>query len=147
MDDKHSNLTEEQISQIKQRLTAASRALSGDGELQVDWGSNTHVADPLSTRETVHLPPLPAKLDDNAINAQRGEADLAAFAAKLHNARAHRQGRPLSDKAAAVFDALELVRIEQAGVNHKTGAAHNICLLYTSPSPRDLSTSRMPSSA
>ena len=25
--------------------------------------------------------------------------------------------------------------------------AHNSCLLYTSPSPRDLSTSRMPSSA
>ena len=25
--------------------------------------------------------------------------------------------------------------------------AHRICLLYTSPSPRDLSTSRMPSSA
>ena len=24
---------------------------------------------------------------------------------------------------------------------------HNLCLLYTSPSPRDLSTSRMPSSA
>ena len=28
-----------------------------------------------------------------------------------------------------------------------TGSGHNICLLYTSPSPRDLSTSRMPSSA
>ena len=27
------------------------------------------------------------------------------------------------------------------------GAATNLCLLYTSPSPRDLSTSRMPSSA
>ena len=26
-------------------------------------------------------------------------------------------------------------------------SGHNICLLYTSPSPRDLSTSRMPSSA
>ena len=26
-------------------------------------------------------------------------------------------------------------------------AYHNVCLLYTSPSPRDLSTSRMPSSA
>ena len=25
--------------------------------------------------------------------------------------------------------------------------ANNVCLLYTSPSPRDLSTSRMPSSA
>ena len=29
---------------------------------------------------------------------------------------------------------------------HET-AMHEICLLYTSPSPRDLSTSRMPSSA
>ena len=28
-----------------------------------------------------------------------------------------------------------------------TNDAHTICLLYTSPSPRDLSTSRMPSSA
>ena len=28
-----------------------------------------------------------------------------------------------------------------------TAAHHLICLLYTSPSPRDLSTSRMPSSA
>ena len=27
------------------------------------------------------------------------------------------------------------------------GISHEICLLYTSPSPRDLSTSRMPSSA
>ena len=26
-------------------------------------------------------------------------------------------------------------------------ASHSLCLLYTSPSPRDLSTSRMPSSA
>ena len=30
------------------------------------------------------------------------------------------------------------------GIN---GPLHNSCLLYTSPSPRDLSTSRMPSSA
>ena len=29
----------------------------------------------------------------------------------------------------------------------KSGSLSNICLLYTSPSPRDLSTSRMPSSA
>ena len=32
---------------------------------------------------------------------------------------------------------------------HKLGTKHHLyaCLLYTSPSPRDLSTSRMPSSA
>ena len=33
------------------------------------------------------------------------------------------------------------------GYQIPTGAVHMICLLYTSPSPRDLSTSRMPSSA
>ena len=32
------------------------------------------------------------------------------------------------------------------GKSHKIGEVHD-CLLYTSPSPRDLSTSRMPSSA
>jgi len=37
----------------------------------------------------------------------------------------------------------ELVRLR----NDNDRAWANICLLYTSPSPRDLSTSRMPSSA
>ena len=40
-------------------------------------------------------------------------------------------------------DALKISNIaKQAGISHPL-----ICLLYTSPSPRDLSTSRMPSSA
>ena len=34
-----------------------------------------------------------------------------------------------------------------AGRTLRLGSEHNHCLLYTSPSPRDLSTSRMPSSA
>ena len=34
-----------------------------------------------------------------------------------------------------------------AALMFATGMISNICLLYTSPSPRDLSTSRMPSSA
>ena len=36
---------------------------------------------------------------------------------------------------------------DKAGLHLKAGAKDVICLLYTSPSPRDLSTSRMPSSA
>ena len=36
---------------------------------------------------------------------------------------------------------------EPEGVYIPVGAKVTICLLYTSPSPRDLSTSRMPSSA
>ena len=47
-------------------------------------------------------------------------------------------------------DASDLPGLEAAGEIVKMGNAVsglNICLLYTSPSPRDLSTSRMPSSA
>ena len=43
---------------------------------------------------------------------------------------------------------LEVPRIEKVVVNMGVGSAvRDSCLLYTSPSPRDLSTSRMPSSA
>ena len=42
-----------------------------------------------------------------------------------------------------VEEELELLRDRQ----HQRAERGNICLLYTSPSPRDLSTSRMPSSA
>ena len=34
-----------------------------------------------------------------------------------------------------------------AAVAHEVGVHPNVCLLYTSPSPRDISGSRMPSSA
>ena len=37
--------------------------------------------------------------------------------------------------------------IEATGSDDQTAVEVNACLLYTSPSPRDLSTSRMPSSA
>ena len=49
-----------------------------------------------------------------------------------------------------LFKILDLERIETddvcAGYSQKGGDG-KVCLLYTSPSPRDLSTSRMPSSA
>ena len=39
------------------------------------------------------------------------------------------------------------IAVKQAGRNYYMKKLWKICLLYTSPSPRDLSTSRMPSSA
>ena len=43
---------------------------------------------------------------------------------------------------------VDLVKSREELVEHGPFHAHGmICLLYTSPSPRDLSTSRMPSSA
>ena len=42
---------------------------------------------------------------------------------------------------------LEAAKLSLKAINVKVGDGVNSCLLYTSPSPRDLSTSRMPSSA
>ena len=48
----------------------------------------------------------------------------------------------------AVHEKLVIIGAGSAGYTAAIYAARaNICLLYTSPSPRDLSTSRMPSSA
>ena len=48
-------------------------------------------------------------------------------------------------------EAMKIVKEEEARLHHqdnnKKSIVYQICLLYTSPSPRDLSTSRMPSSA
>ena len=62
--------------------------------------------------------------------------------------------RTLTDKPFGVNIALAFVRdphiiqfIIDQGVQFVSTSAGNPCLLYTSPSPRDLSTSRMPSSA
>ena len=53
-------------------------------------------------------------------------------------------GVPHTDKVGRVTRAQleEIANVKMADLN-----AYDICLLYTSPSPRDLSTSRMPSSA
>ena len=45
------------------------------------------------------------------------------------------------------FDTIDSEFTKQISKQNKVIATHISCLLYTSPSPRDLSTSRMPSSA
>ena len=61
---------------------------------------------------------------------------------------------PLPDHYTILFDShppivgdAEMPKIEFAGYNGVRRRDFIDCLLYTSPSPRDLSTSRMPSSA
>ena len=51
---------------------------------------------------------------------------------------------PYDQDIDAVKAALQATGLSMLGLNTVRG---NVCLLYTSPSPRDLSTSRMPSSA
>ena len=60
------------------------------------------------------------------------------------------RGKKVKDWSRRLADALGLDHVAVGTVssaNHKAPQWGDVCLLYTSPSPRDLSTSRMPSSA
>ena len=55
---------------------------------------------------------------------------------------------PSNDGGASIAIGSAVVGAVLGGIlNGMSGGTHRVCLLYTSPSPRDLSTSRMPSSA
>ena len=89
------------------------------------------------------------KADNKAWQA-RGAAMQAAAKAARAEAAALRKQAGEREKAAAGEDAAAKRLVgEQQKLEQLRGivAALSFCLLYTSPSPRDLSTSRMPSSA
>ena len=70
------------------------------------------------------------------------KAIIALHSTRLGPALGGVRMRPYANSEAALNDALRLSRT----MTYKNALA-GLCLLYTSPSPRDLSTSRMPSSA
>ena len=53
----------------------------------------------------------------------------------------------LPDNPTLVVEQTDKALAKKLDVNFRYAYFKKICLLYTSPSPRDLSTSRMPSSA
>ena len=79
--------------------------------------------------------------------------ELRAYTNLLEESRQEAMSRLVSDAMARGANAVVNVRFATSAVTPGAaelfayGTAVKVCLLYTSPSPRDLSTSRMPSSA
>lgn len=107
-----------------QAVTAATRAIAAEAEVELAWGSNAAGGDPLHTGTSIPLPPYPD--DEAALLEARGEADLAALVLRYHDARQHRLGKPHATDAAAIYDALELARLEGIGASVMDGVKHNI---------------------
>lgn len=107
-----------------------AEAISGVRELSVNVGRNRVQDDPLSKRETILIHQL---LDGDPVEIMRhmrGQVDLAALAHKLHSPHIHQRLRPTDHKAASVYDAIELVRLELAGAGFMAGMRHNLARRY-----------------
>lgn len=107
-----------------QAVAAATRALAGQGEVDLAWGSNAAGGDLLRIGTTVPLPPYPNTPDTLA--EARGEADLAALVLRHHDRKAHRLGKPHLAEAADIYDKLELARVECNAARVMDGVAQNI---------------------
>ena len=122
----------------------------------IDWRRHFHENPELSNREfktaekiAEHLNKLGLKVDTGiAITGVVGVLDTGKPGPTI-GLRADIDGLPVTERTAIPFASNVKTTFlgQDVGVMHACGHDTHICLLYTSPSPRDLSTSRMPSSA
>ena len=77
-----------------------------------------------------------------------GKAPMAGAAMVVTDGRIHWVGAAANVKVPAGADTVDLGgKFVMPGIINLHGHLGNVCLLYTSPSPRDRTRSRMPSSA
>lgn len=121
---------QDEASQFATRLAKVAEAVSGIEELTVAVGSNRVEDAPLSIQNTILVHRLHDADEETTRRHMRGQVDLAALALRHHDARTHHHLRPSNGKAAGVYDALELVRIEAEGARFMQGMRHNLTQRY-----------------
>ncbi len=107
------------------RQAEVAQAISGKAELHVTVGLNRTQDEPLRMSDTIML----FKLNDERAETKRhlrAQVDLAALALKYHSESIHQSGQPRELKAAAMYDALEEVRLETIGGRTYPGMRHNL---------------------
>lgn len=121
---------QEETARFAERLAKVAEAISGQEDLSVAIGGNRVEDAPLSIQNTILVHKLQDAGEATARRHMRGQVDLAALALRYHNARTHHSLRPTEGKAARVYDALELVRLEAEGAQFMQGMRHNLSERY-----------------
>ena len=98
----------ERIDLFRRALAGATRAIAKDAEAEVIFASDVA---PASGKTARVLSPGPA-LEPKLVAEARGAADSAALRLRYHDARLHARTAPVDIDARAVFDALEVARVE-----------------------------------
>jgi cobaltochelatase CobT len=112
----------EKIDLFRRALAGAARAIAKDAEVEVVFASDNAPA----TGKTARVPSPGPALEPWLVTEARGAADSAALRLRYHDARLHARVAPVDIDARAVFDALEMARVEALGARAMGGVRENL---------------------
>ena len=114
-----------QIDDFRRVIAGAARAIAQDPEVEVIYA--TDVATP--SGKTARVPSPGPSLEPRLVAEARGAADSAALRLRHHDPILHTRGAPMDVEARAVFDALEMSRVEALGAKAMGGVKNNLAQL------------------
>ena len=118
---------------LKRAVSGALRALAGEPELEVTytteqqswWGAVLRFLSGSGPKKA-QLPAPSRQLSVQELAVLRGAADAQALKLAYHDDKIHRQLRPATPDAAALFEAAEQARVEAIGALAMKGVANNL---------------------
>ena len=115
----------ERVDLFRRALAGAARAIAHDPEVDVIFASDH--APPSGKTARVASPG--AGLEPRLVAEARGAADSAALRLRHHDPSLHARSAPMDIEARAVFDALEMARVEALGSRAMAGVRENLAQL------------------
>ncbi|HEX6783939.1 MAG TPA: cobaltochelatase subunit CobT [Sphingomicrobium sp.] len=115
----------EKIDLFRRVLAGASRAIAKDSDVEVVFASDNAAA----SGKTARVPSPGPALEPRLVAEARGAADSAALRLRYHDPRLHARNAPMDVEARAVFDALEMARVEALGARAMGGVRDNLAQL------------------
>ncbi len=112
----------ERIDLFRRALAGAARAIAKDPELDVAFATEVST----SPGKVARVPSPGPGLEPKLVAEARGAADSAALRLRYHDARLHMRAAPVDAEARAVFDALEMARVEALGARSMGGVRSNL---------------------
>ena len=112
----------ERIELFRRALAGASRAIAKDPEAEVVFASDISP----TSGKTARVPSPGPGLERKLVAEARGAADSAALRLRYHDPRLHARTAPMDMDARAVFDALEMARVEALGARSMGGVRENL---------------------
>ncbi|MDQ3246870.1 MAG: cobaltochelatase subunit CobT, partial [Pseudomonadota bacterium] len=113
------------LDQFRRALAGAARAIARDADIEVTISGENAAA----SGKTARVPSPGTAFEPRLVAEARGAADALALRLRHHNARIHAAGAPVDAEARAVFDALEMARVEALGAKAMAGVRGNLAQL------------------